>query len=515
MKTESKNTRYKSILKWIGFSVAVLMLLFTIASYIGANFLQKKIDQVAGLSVKKLHISWHCQSLQLKEVSYQKNKNIISFQELNFINIDWFSLINNKEIHFSEVNSSQGNINASIPQKNSQDDFLEKFDYRILIDKIVVDETDINITNKNTNFNVQNILATVENINIHKKNIQFTNVQYATAKGIINNSKSDYLFTWDHIATQQKNISISNAKLDPKISEEQWIEKYPYKNPKTELMVPKLTINKLDYNAIFKQKSLFINHITLENAYLNVLVNENKDPDPNAYKPLLNELLYNVSFPVNIHQTTLKNNRIDIEVLSKTTQNKAVIFFNKINADVMDIKNIKDHKINLKLKALVLNKNTINLDIDFWLTPSLFPYTIKGNVSPFNFEQFNTFLLLTKRVRIHSGAANRLDFTIYGNNNKADGDIILDYENIKIGLFDEDEHIVEKLPTFLINNILIKQNNIPNTEKYRTGNMYYKRPKNRSMFHSWWYTLKSGFQSVILPNIINPKELDHKTQKNE
>ena len=101
------------------------------------------------------------------------------------------------------------------------------------------------------------------------------------------------------------------------------------------------------------------------------------------------------------------------------------------------------------------------------------------------------------------------DFSIYGDNNKATGDIILDYKNVKIGLFDNDEHIVEKLPTFLINNFLIKTDNIPNTKEYRTGKMHYKRPQNRSMFHSWWFTLKNGFQSVILPNVINPKELDH------
>lgn len=503
------NNKIQFTIKLIASGVLFVVLLLTIVSYAAESYIKNKINDIKELSVKNIRVAWHCNHLYLQDVIYKKNEHHVSAKELEIINIQWFSLLKNKTIHLKEIVIKDVDLNLSNPNKKTNSKTLKDFEFTFKVNHLQIKNTNIIAVKAHQKLNIQSINASIENLEISKNNLSIKNIKYATSKGNYTNVTSDYKFTWDKIDTNQKTTTIYNAHLNPLISDAEWRKKHPYKKPITELKVPELSISNVDYNAIIQKKSIFINKILLKDALLTVLVDENKDPDPNAYKPLLNELLYSSKIPIKIQEIILENNRIDIEVISKKTKQKALIFFNQINANVYNIQNIKEHKINLKLKALVLNKNTINLNIDFWLTPKLFPYTIKGNVSPFDFEQFNSFLLLNKRVRIHSGECTRLDFSIYGDNNKATGDIILDYKNVKIGLFDNDEYIVEKLPTFLVNQFLIKQNNIPDTKSYRTGNMYYKRPKNRSMYHSWWYTLKSGFQSVILPNIINPKELDH------
>ncbi|MDO3695110.1 hypothetical protein QVZ41_09665 [Wenyingzhuangia sp. chi5] len=506
------NNKIQFIIKLITSSVLFVVLLFTIISYAAEGYIKNKINDIKELSVTNIRVAWHCNHLYLKDVIYKKNGHHVTAKKLEFINIQWFSLLKNKTIHLKEIVIKDVDINLSNIKNKTNSKTFKNFEFAFKVNHVQIENTNINAVKADQKLNIKALNADLENLEINKNNLSFKNIKYATSKGIYTNINSDYKFTWDKIDTNQKTTTLYNAHLNPLISDAEWRKKYPYKKPITELKIPKLSVSNIDYNAIIQKKSIILDKILLKDALLTVLVDENKDPDPNAYKPLLNELLYSSKVPIKIQEIILENNRIDIEVISKKTKQKALIFFNKINASIHDIQNIKEHKINLELKALVLNKNTINLDIDFWLTPKLFPYTIKGNVSPFDFEQFNSFLLLNKRIRIHSGACTRLDFSIYGNNTKAYGDIILDYKNVKIGLFDDDEHIIEKLPTFLINNFLIKQNNIPNTKNYRTGNMYYKRPKNRSMYHSWWYTLKSGFQSVILPNMINPKELDHKNK---
>ncbi|MGY5354069.1 hypothetical protein [Wenyingzhuangia sp. IMCC45467] len=509
MKKEKVNTKLKPILKWLGFVVLILVLLFTITSFIAEYFIKKEIDKTKGLTVKTVNVSWLCNNVEFKNIIYQKNQNTISLKELNLLNFNWLYFLNNNIIHFNEIEIINGNINLNFPPKNKKSKGLENIKHAFIVNKTSIKNTNIHLIKNNKRFNVKEIYSVIENLKITPKNITFKNIQYATSKGIYNNINSDYELTWDKISTQQKTTTFLNFHLTPKPTEEEWKTKYTYKKSRLVLKIPQLSLNNINYHSLINKDSFSIKNITLKNTLLSVVTDENKKPDPNGYKPLLHELLYNTKLPVKITKAKLVNNRVNINVISKKTQKKGLIYFNKINATIFNIQNKKDHKINLNLKALVLNKNSINLNIDFWLTPKLFPYSIKGNVSPFDFEQFNTFLLLSKRIRVLSGECNRLDFSIYGNNNKATGDIILDYKNIKIGLFDKDEHIVEKLPTFLINQFLLKQNNIPNTKNYRTGNMYYKRPQNRSMFHSWWYTLKSGFQSVILPNLINPKELDH------
>lgn len=508
MKKEQSH-KLKSILIWMSFSLCFLILLLSLVSYIGELFLRKKLDKIDELAVNNIDIAWHCNSLSLTDIDYKKNQNNISFKKVNLINIDWFSLLSTQKIHFKDIFINHGDINIESQQKSNNNKPLENFDYDFIANQITLKNTNIHFTSNKKTVSIKDASVAVKDVKINKNNIDFTNTQLSTSKGIYDNRESDYTFTWNEINTKEKTIAVFDVKLTPKLTEKEWAQKYTYKKTRTALAIPKLSLKHIDYHKIIEDKSINIENITLKNALLTVLANGNKEPDPEAYKPLLNELLYCTKTPINIKEVALLNNRIDIEVISKTTQKKALIYFNKINANIYDIQNIKNHKINTKLKALVLDENIINLNIDFRLTPNLFPYTIKGNVSPFNFEQFNSFLLLTKRVRIHSGECTRLDFSIYGDNNKASGDIILDYKNVEIGLFDNNEYAIKKLPTFLVNNLLIKQNNIPGTEKYRTGNMYYKRPKNRSMFHSWWFTLKSGFQSVILPNIINPEELDH------
>lgn len=503
-------SKINSFLKIIAFGVMGYCLLLFLSSLVFDIVLKNKLTKIDHLTTQKIKTSWHCQSVSLENINYSKKDTLdIQAEHLNLIDIEWIDLLLNQKIKFEKITGSNGSYKSHHqPPKNKS--AFDISDYLFSVNKLKLNNFNISINHENLNLGASNNSLGIENLIVSKNNISFDNVKFESHQLEMNAKKSAYQLSLDSISLDQKNMYLYSFNMQPKFTKKQWEQKFTYKKPRTIIKIPVIKIDHIDYDKLLNKQQVDIDEIVLQDAFLKVLTNENKKPDPAAYKPFLQELLLTCPIPLDIKQILLKNNRIDIDIKSKSTKNYGLVYFNKINAIIKNIQNKENHIINTKLHAQVLGKSRLDLDIDFHTQPKLFPYTIKGKMAAFNFDIFNGFLYLYQRIKITSGQCDRLEFTINGNNNLASGKITLDYQNIKMGLLEDGtKYNIKDLPSFLINKLLINTHNTPGDTKYKKGKMYYLRPKNRSMFHSWWYTLRSGFQSVILPNLVNPDELDN------
>ena len=96
-----------------------------------------------------------------------------------------------------------------------------------------------------------------------------------------------------------------------------------------------------------------------------------------------------------------------------------------------------------------------------------------------------------------------ISFTFYikANDKKAEGDVVLLYDNLKIKLLKNSEQgIKNKSLNSFIANILIKNQN-PSNGNLRTGKIEFNRVMTKSFFNIVWKSLFDGFKKSLRQKI--------------
>ncbi|WP_010136745.1 hypothetical protein [Ochrovirga pacifica] len=502
-----------SFLKYFGIFLLILCSILWIGSILLSSIIKDKLQKVDGLSIKEVDIAWHLQDVNIYGINYQKKEQLqIEVNQIKVHNLHWFSLLFSKKIQFDDVLVQHGNISSHQTISTSKKQTKTKeFGYTLGTHQLELVDFVFHIQHPSKKIQASLTQAQLKNLHYNNGNFSFSDFMVDANQITYQKKGGAYSIQLTKIQASKDKTILSDLQLLPSFTTQEWETKFKYKKPRTELTVPKVVLQNIHLDKLLQPKRVIeLDKILLMNTLLKVEVDENKEANPTAYKPLLNELLMSCPFPLKINEITLNNNRIDIEVKSKATQKFSTIYFDSIQATLYNIQNKKNHTIRTQLSTAVLGKTNMKLEILFHTQAPLFPYEIKGSVAPFDYKIFNPFLHLNRKIRIVSGACDKLDFKIFGNNDIAQGWVAMDYQNIKMGLLEDTRvYDIKALPSFLINQLLINNNNTPKSEDHQTGTIYYVRPKNRSMYHSWWFALKSGFQSIILPDLINPKELDN------
>jgi hypothetical protein len=139
--------------------------------------------------------------------------------------------------------------------------------------------------------------------------------------------------------------------------------------------------------------------------------------------------------------------------------------------------------------------------------------TIKGAIENFKMSSINTILEPVAQIRVESGYLHSLDFQFAYNDKHAQGEIALNYNDLKLTTFkevnskkndkeseaDDEEPEMKKdgLKSFILNAFIIRKNmdeKVP--EEKRTGIISFNRDPRKSVFNYWWKSVFSGVKSA-------------------
>ena len=152
-------------------------------------------------------------------------------------------------------------------------------------------------------------------------------------------------------------------------------------------------------------------------------------------------------------------------------------------------------------QTYIMGVGKLQADFNFSLGAVENYHSIKGTASSMQMEVINPMLQYVAFAEVQSGTVNRLNFEVKLNENTSTGSMEFFYEDLKIDLLNKGEKEGKKgLVSFFANTFIIKKAN-PLNEKFRPGQMYFERDKNKSMINFWWKSLLSGLKdSMGLPS---------------
>lgn len=213
------------------------------------------------------------------------------------------------------------------------------------------------------------------------------------------------------------------------------------------------------------------------------------------------EFFNSLPFACHIDSITLENGDIDYSQRVDKSSNEGIVSFNELNAQIKNLSNIDSlitAPTTMYASTKVMNKAILTADFVF---PNLkYPglYHAKGQMGPVKIDVFNPMLKHTAFVNVESGDIKHLAFNFQYNNERSDGNLYLEYQNLAISIFDPSDNKTNKLKSILVNTIVLHEENLKDNNSFRDGTISFERDKKRAIFNFWWKSLLSGIKSTLI-----------------
>lgn len=300
------------------------------------------------------------------------------------------------------------------------------------------------------------------------------------------------------------NASIKSIHVKPIQSEGKENKQLTYQEDIYNIEMKSIQLSGVDINEFVNESNLRIKEIAL-NIDLKVFHDRVPPERPESkVGKYPHQLLMNLTLPVQIKKAIIKNSFASYREQSKDTKQVGEIFFSNIEAEVNNITNnammIQQNPIcQLKGSALLLGKAKCETEWRLFLDSENGKFEIDGKIGSINFNKFNP---LTKPLALTTaeGQLTSLEFTMFGNDHKVNGDIIMLYRNLNLAsynLADKTNKILATKSKSTINNLFVKNNN-PSKGITRNAKFSVQRDTKKSFFNLVWKGVYDGIQNTIL-----------------
>jgi len=320
------------------------------------------------------------------------------------------------------------------------------------------------------------------------------------------------------ISVKDSLTSISNFKLIPKYSKDKFNEIIGHQGDRFNISSKKITIHGFDIFRIIAHKRLDLNYIEILNPELEVYRDNRMSVAPFKYKPLMSETVRDIPFIVDIDSVILHNGKINYQEFAPKGPNAGEVILEEVVAKAYNVTNdaaiLKNEPdMTLDAQAKLMGKALFKVACNFPILDPNDHFDTKGSLGSMQASAMNPFVGPVAGAEIKSGEVLGVRFHIYGDNNTSGGTVDIEYKDLKIDVLSAKKE--DKSNWFLSvgANTVIRTNNLKDTKKYREGEVYFERRKDKAFINFFVKSLVSGLQSTVAP--ITVKKETRKEEKKE
>jgi hypothetical protein len=267
-----------------------------------------------------------------------------------------------------------------------------------------------------------------------------------------------------------------------------------------DINIPQLVFHGIDIQSSLQDTAVVFRKALLNN--MNAHIFRNKKP-PFPEKPdtkLPMEMLESLPFGFHADSILIKSSKVTYEELGEESSETGVITFNQLYATIYNLSTIDSlitGQTGMSARARIMNSALLEAEFTFPNRQTYRPYRASGRLEPVRIETFNPILVPSAFVRVEDGQIQRLEFEFTYNTNKSEGNLELEYEDLKITILDKDDGSKKTIKTFIAQTFLLDKDNLEEERSYKEGSISFERDKKRSIFNYWWKSLFSGMKDIL------------------
>lgn len=570
---QKKVGRYK-ILKWIGGTVGVLILLVGIAAiYLSAKWkplvTEKLKDGVLKgskglyqLNFQDIHLNLLTGSATLDSVtllpdtsvySQMRSKNLASanIYELRLakLQINRVGILNayfKKKVELNSIILDQPSINIlhfkvlkkpdTVKEARSLYEEISKTLKSIHVKAVKVIDADLDYIVGETGKPLNRVKHLDINVNdflvdslsqydttrfYHTRDINFVLKGYSsTGKDKMYTIKVDTI-SGSAAGKVLKVVGLQMIPLHPDLA---FTRMYKYGKDRYDLKFDHINFTGVDFVKLNTDGALHADALSIGPAKVNIFVNRELPAPPGLDKARNFPHVALSRLPIPTRIDTLKLRDIDVAYTeyNPLSLKRGTVFFQNFGGNIYNLTNdslqlLKNNHAIAKLHAMVMKTSRIDITMDFNLTAKDAAFSYKGSVAPMNMMVLNTVAKNMGLVQIESGKMQKTTFDIKANKNGSSGRVGFYYSDLKVTLLKDGElgepPKKKGLLSFIANTILIKDDNPTKGEPARIADITFQRTPAASFFNMLWKSVFIGMRETIGLGIVPVKTPEQAMKK--
>ena len=300
----------------------------------------------------------------------------------------------------------------------------------------------------------------------------------------------------------RKTIKINKASITPTLSEAAFVKSLKVQNDIYNVSFKNIQFSGADLTTLFEKKSIIANELVLEPV---IKVFNDRTVTPGTESKMGKypyQSMMKIPTKFFIKNVKVKNGYISYRERGAISKNIGDVFFSNVNGSIENVTNIdscikQKQMMEVKVQAKFLNMAVLNSQWKMPMNAIDGAFVMTGKLAAFDGTNINPIIEPLGMGSIKSGNMISFTFNIKANDKKAEGDVVLLYDNLKIKLLKNSEQgIKNKSLNSFIANILIKNQN-PSNGNLRTGKIEFNRVMTTSFFNIVWKSLFDGFKKSI------------------
>jgi hypothetical protein len=422
--------------------------------------------------------------------------------------IDLIPFLQSKTLSINVVHSFQTNITYKINSTLFEHD--KKLKRKISLQNISVKSVelpkiDFYLTDKQSSDTIAHILSDIQmnDLFLTKQldSLTWKKGNVTVSNFAMNYNKENYGVSIKKIqvAIDEKSLMLDSLLIKPSISRSEFMKLKGIQTDYLKAAIPYLKIKSIDWYT-FPTATLQIDHVQLGLA-LSMFRDKRYPFAQTEDRALPAHFLQRLSVKLKIDTVTIKDSFISYEEMPESGDSTGLVFFEDLNATITNIHNDQKLKVDSKMHANTRFMGAGYMDVYFTFPyDTLQPYRVAGTVKELQLASLNNILGSAARVKVESGVMNNLIFNFTYTPVKSDGNVELNYKNLKVLSLRENrknEQSVNVVITVLLNAFIIRKDMDEDVrDDKRRGEIQFLRNTKKSVFNYWWKSIFSGIKSA-------------------
>lgn len=424
--------------------------------------------------------------------------------------LDLWGLLKNDKISVGSIvlDTPEMTLYDRKKKYNVDDDFVKPFKNTVRTGSLEVRDGKfrmldakeiVTVKAANIDFNIQDIKL---DSTIVKENIPVKYSDYKfTCDSFYYRVDNTYNITAANIKNSDSSLTIKSFKLIPKYSRAAYTKSLPFEKDLFNISVNDITVPSAAWGYLGDELYVHAPKVILNKLYGNVYRNKLPKDDPSV-KKMYSELLRSIKFDLQVDRVLLKNSVIEYEEQLNFSKPPAKVTFSKMYATIHNVYSpVNKNKLPetvIDAQCLFMKTTPLNVQWNFNTLNKNDAFTIKGSLGGIRTETIDAISKPLMNIAT-SGLLKQTAFEINGNKNIATGKMALNYEDLKLAVYEDDDPKNKKKLLSTLGNLVVK-NDSDGKLKYTDINV--TRAKDKSFFNFLWLCLQDGIRKAILPKAV-------------
>lgn len=361
--------------------------------------------------------------------------------------------------------------------------------------------------------------AVVNDLNVsitRNRGKDFSFSQITTAASRIDVPSAFYTFTIQatKLNLQDHSFAADTIRIIPSFTKLQFGRKAGKDLDRIEGVIPFFKVRNLNLQYI---DTVLVDAGAADIQFFLHVFHDKRLPHAKKIVPLPTAQIRKIPFGLMLDELVIAKSFVEYEEVPAEADESGKVFFDNLVGTLSPITNdpASEAEMILKAEGDFMGQGDVSVEAKFPRDPDKYG-TVQGSVKKLAFTKLNSMVEPAANMKFESGVLNRIDFTFRFNDRVSHGDLSINYEDLKLVSFKNDDQMekVEKrkrkskksdeelrkdnLKTFIINAFVVRKNldeSVP--EEKRSGTIHFERDRSRSIFNFWWKSVFTGVKSAF------------------